>query len=213
MANSNKVSGLTPVAYLNGADWDGRGRLYHIDSGNTNAFYVGDPVDLVAGVETVAGEALGLPTISIGQVGAPNVGVVLAVGLAFRGGPYINPNDLTKVWRPAATQSTAWFALVADDPNIIFEIQEGGSGTKLTVTSTSKNANFALAAPATGVAYSGAFLDNGTAPAGNAAYNLQLLGLAQRLDPGSGAYNTYGAFAKWWCTLQNHRYKAGVAGI
>src|SRR5205807_2539354 len=164
MANTNKPSGLTPVRYLSGADWDGRGNLYHIDSGDTHAFYPGDPVDLVAGVETISGEALGLPTISVGVAAAANVGVVLAVGIAPRGGPYINPADLTKVWRPAAAQSVGWFALVADDPNIIFEIQEGGTGTLLTVAATSKNANFALAAPATGVAVSGAFLDNGTPP-------------------------------------------------
>ena len=215
MANSNKPSGLTPVAYLNGADWDGRGRLYHIDSGDTNAYYVGDPVALQAGTETVAGEANGLPTLTVGQVGAPNVGVVLAVGSNPRGGPYINPNDLTKTWRPAAAQSGPWFALVCDDPNVIYEIQEAatgyGTGTALTVAATSKNANFVLHAPATGSTQSGAVLDRGTAPAATLALNLKLLGLAQRYD--NGAWNTYGLYAKWLCLLNNHYYRAGVVGI
>lgn len=218
MANSNKPSGLTPVAYLNGSDWDGRGRLYHIDSGDANAYYIGDPVSLQAGTETIAGEANGLPTLTIGQVGAPNVGVVLSVGTSARGGPYVNPVDLTKSWRPAAATTVPWFALVADDPNIIYEIQEAaagppayGTGTALTVAATSKNANFVLHAPATGVSLSGAVLDRGTAPAATLAYNLKLLGLAQRYD--NGAWNNYGLYAKWLCLLNNHYYRAGVVGI
>lgn len=211
MANSNKVQGLTPVKYLNGADWDGQGRLYHIDSGDTNGYYVGDPVSLKTGTASLTGEDNGLPTLTVGQVGAPNIGVVLAVGTSPRGGPLINAVDLTKTWRPAAAQTVPWFALVSDDPNVIYMVQEGGTGTLLTVAATSKNANFALAAPATGVSISGAFLDNGTAPAANLAYNLKLLGLAQIYD--NGAWNAYGLYAKWLCILNNHYYRAGVVGI
>ena len=210
MANTNKVQGLTPVKYLNGADWDGKGRMYHIDSGDTNPYYPGDPVSLKAGTATLSGEDQGLPTLTVGQVGAPNVGVILAVGSNARGGPYIDPTNLTLTYAPA-TKTKAYYALVADDPNIIYMIQEGGTGTLLTVTSTSKNANFALAAPATGVAVSGAFLDNGTAPAATLAYNLKLLGLAQLYD--NGVYNAYGLYAKWLCLLNNHYYRAGVVGI
>ena len=211
MANTNKVSGLTPVRYLNGADWDGRGHLYHIDTGNTNAFYPGDPVALAAGVATVAGEDYGLQSITVAVAGSTCVGVVLAIGTVPRGGPLINPADLTKTYRPGGAQTVPYFALLADDPNIIFEIQEQGSGTVLTVAATSKNANFGLAAPATGVAVSGAYLDNGTAPATTSTYNLKLLGLAQRYD--NGIWNTYGLYAKWLCLLNNHSYRTGVAGI
>ena len=211
MANTNKVSGLTPVRYLNGADWDGRGQLYHIDTGNTNAFYPGDPVAIAAGAATVAGEDYGLQTISIGVAGSTCVGVILAVGTVPRGGPLINPADLTKTYRPSGAQTIPYFALVADDPNIIFEIQEQGSGSVLTVAATSKNANFATAAPATGVAVSGAYLDNGTAPTTTSTYNLKLLGLAQRYD--NGIWNTYGLYAKWLCLLNNHLYRTGVTGV
>ena len=71
----NKPQGLTPVKYLSGNNWDGRGRMYHIDSGDTNAYYVGDPVSLKAGTATITGEDAGLPTLTVGQVGATNVGV------------------------------------------------------------------------------------------------------------------------------------------
>ncbi|CAM5998762.1 unnamed protein product [Sphagnum balticum] len=189
-------------ATVQSANWDGKGRLYHIDSGDVNAYYVGDPVSLKAGTATIAGEDLGLQTLNVGQVGGTNVGVVLAVGTIGRGGPYIDPNNLTLLSAPAA-KSKPYYALVADDPNIVFEIQEQGGGTVLTVAATSKNANFALAAPATGVNLSGAYLNNNTAPATTSTYNLKLLGLAQKIDPATGLYNTYGTYAKWWCLLNN----------
>lgn len=212
MANIAKIAGLTPVKYLNGANWDGRGTLYHIDSGDANAYFVGDPVSLKAGTATIAGEDMGLQTLTVGQVAGTNVGVILAVGTIARGGPFINPNDLSKTSAPA-TKTVPYYALVADDPMTVFEITEKGAGAVLTVAATSKNANFALAAPAAGVVVSGAFLDNGTAAAATATFNLKLLGLAQKIDSGSGLYNTYGLNAKWWCLLNNHFYAPGRAGI
>jgi hypothetical protein len=213
----NKPQGLTPVKYLSGNNWDGRGRMYHIDSGDTNAYYVGDPVSLKAGTATITGEDAGLPTLTVGQVGATNVGVILAIGTTPRGGPYIDPSNLgygsQVVTGAPATKIKPYYALVADDPNIIFMIQEGGGGTALTVAACSKNANFALAAPATGVMYSGAYLNNNTAPATTATYNLKLLGLAQVIDSSTGIYNTYGPYAKWLCLLNNHYYMPGRAGI
>ena len=131
MANTNKVQGLTPVKYLNGADWDGQGRLYHLDSGDTNAIYVGDPVALKTGTATIAGEDAGLQTVTVANVSGTNVGVVLAIGTNARGGPYIDPTNLTLTYAPA-TKTKNYFALVADDPNTIFMIQEGGTGTALT---------------------------------------------------------------------------------
>lgn len=212
MANINKVSGLSPVRYLSGANWDGRGHLYHIDSGDTGAYYVGDPVGLKAGVATIAGEDVGLQTLTVAPVGGTCVGVILAVGVNARGGPYINPNDLSKTSAPA-TKTVPYYALVADDPMTVFEIQEQGSGSRFTVAATSKNANFALAAPATGVVVSGAYLDDGTAAATTSTYNLKLLGLSQKIDSSSGLYNTYGLYAKWLCLLNNHYYLAGRTGV
>lgn len=217
MANQNKVSGLTPIKYASGATYTGGGNLYHIDSGDTNAYYIGDPVSLKAGTATIAGEDAGLQTLNVGQVGAANVGVIVAIGITPRGGGYFDPSNLGYGNTPAtyapATKTKPYYALVADDPLIIFEIQEQGGGTTLTVAATSKNANFGLAAPATGVMVSGAYLNNNTAAATTSTYNLKLLGLAQKLDPSSGLYNTYGNYAKWWCFLNNHYYLTGRTGI
>lgn len=197
MANINKVAGLTPVKYLNGAKWTGQGNIYSIASDNTDAMYVGDPVTLSG-----TGDTLGIPGIGIGVAGATCVGVIVAVG-TIREGAYINPADLTKVYAPA-TKASVYYALVVDDPNVVFEIQE--SGTALAATDIGLNANFVIAAPSTGGVLSGTYLGNSTKNT-TSTLNLKLLGLARRSD------NVFGTYAKWNVLLNNHVFRTGVAGV
>lgn len=212
MANVNRLNGFTPVGYLNAADWDGRGRIYAIPAANTNALFVGDPVSLIAGADPT----YYLPCIDRGGVGAATVGVIIAMQKTIQNvrggqGPYVDPTNLnTILFRPASAQSVAYYALVADDPNTVFEVQEqatGGAGTNFTQTSASKNANFAFNTPGQPPYYSAAFIDNGTAAATTATLNVRLLGLKQSID------NAPGAWQRWWCLLNNHAYRTGVAGV
>lgn len=201
MANANKPTGLSPVKYLGGADWDGKANMYFIDSANGSAFYPGDLVDLSGDGDTVRG----IPGIALATAGNPAVGVLLAAGINPDSGPYIDPNNLTLTNVPA-TKTQAYYALVVDDPNVIFEIQELGTGTQLTSAAIGLNANIVYGAPATGVKYSGTMLDNAT-EAVTSTLNLKLLGLQRRLD------NAFGAYAKWLCLINNHRYRAGITGV
>jgi hypothetical protein len=209
MANANRVNGFTPVGYLNGADWDGRGRVYAIAAAVTNAIGVGDPVKLVAGADAT----YYLPCIDLGAASAPLIGVVLAIGTNPKGlGPWVDPTQLNNIlFRPAGAQAKQYYALVADDPQIIFEAQDyaaAGAGAPFTQTAATKNANYnTLGAPAAPGYLSQAFIDNGTAAAANATYNFQLLGLKQAID------NAPGNYQKWLCRINNHFFKAGVAGV
>ena len=129
----------------------------------------------------------------------------------------IDPNNLTLTSVPA-TKTQNYFALVVDDPNVIYEVQETGAGTtaatSLTYTATSKLASFVYGAPATGVAVSGTTLDNGvssghTPETGTTVTNgffLRIMGLSQKIDPQTAQYNTYGLYAKWNVKLTNHVY-------
>jgi hypothetical protein len=226
VTNINKPSGLTPVKYLNGADWTGGGNIYYIDSTDTNAYYPGDLVSPVAGLDQWSG----IPGITLTVSGTNTIvqGVAIAFGASptttssLRGGPYIDPTNLTLTYAPA-TKTKNYFALVVDDPNVVFEIQETGAGTTagtaLTNTSITKNAYFVYGAPATGVYISGTTLDNGVSsthvPATTAAspYFLRMLGLAQKLDPQTANYNFYGLYAKWWVKLNNHAFGPSVVGF
>lgn len=204
MPNFNKPSGLAPVKYLGGADWDGKVNQYYIAAADTNPFYVGDLVvlnntaDATRGIQGV--------TLATGGTGA-SVGVIVAVGANPDGGPYVNPNDLTKVFRPTGAQAIPYYAAVVDDPNVIFEAQEDGVGGTIAAASSSKNVSFIYAAPAAGVMVSGTMVDSSTVGTGN-TLNLKLLGLQRRYDQGS--LNSYGAFAKWLCLINNHQYRSGI---
>lgn len=199
MANSNRPSGLSPVKYLNGADWDGRGNVYCLLAANTDPIFVGDPVALGGSSDTS-----GIPSIALCAAGATAVGVVVAVG-TNPGGPFADLNDLTKTSAPA-TKAQNYYALVCDDPNVIFEIQEVGTGTQLTATEVGMNANFVNGTPGTGVKLSATQVDN-TTEAVTSTLNLKLLRLSRRAD------NAFGAFAKWEVLLNNHAYRTGVAGV
>jgi hypothetical protein len=225
VTNQNKPTGLTPVKYLNGADWDGRGNIYFINNADTNAYYPGDLVSPTAGLDQWSG----LPTVHLTVSGTDALvaGVVIGVGASpsttssQRGGPYVDPTNLNIINIPA-TKTKNYFVLVADDPMTVFEIQETAVGTTATAlgyTAVTKNAYFVYGAPAAGVALSGTTLDNGItsghAPAVTAAspYFLRMLGLAQKIDPQTVGYNYFGLYAKWWVKLNNHMFGPSVVGL
>lgn len=197
MANVSKPAGFAPVKMLSGADWDGRGNLYSIDSGDGNAFYQGDLVKLSG-----TGDTKGIPGVTLGTAGATAVGVLLAAGIFSPGGPYVNPNNLGTLVVPA-TKAQNYYALVVDDPNVIFEIQEGGSGTLLATTNIGENIDILYAA---GTVLSGMTINNGAHDT-TSTRNCKLLSLVQRAD------NAFGIYSKWWVMINNHSFRAGITGI
>lgn len=230
--NPNKPAGLAPVAGLGSSlgGFAGIGNIYAIAPGDTAGYWPGDLV--VPG--TTAGNTFGVGFDPIGNpivtkyVAAstnPVVGVVQAVGIDPTGAQWINPNILGgaaanypfagpggATYRPAAAQSTYFYALVLDDPDIIYEIQEGGAGTNLTNTPTHYNFDVVVANPATiGVtAQSGTVLNN--ASGGTAAtLPLRLYRFVQRVDNGfTTSPATGGGGQKWLVKLNNHVFNAGI---
>lgn len=208
--NPNKPAGLSPLRYLNSAKYDGKVNTYAITAANTNPFYVGDLVSLATG-----GSPLGIPNITLTAAGSnPAIGVVVAVGL-LPYGPYINTNDLSKTARPTGAQTQIYYAAVSDDPNIVYEIQEGGAVTNLTpATALSKNASIVYAAPAAGVFVSGTQLDGNTVSTATATLNLKILKFVQRIDnnfvtvPATG-----GGGQKWEVIINNHTYGRGTGTV
>lgn len=199
MANANRPSGLSPVGYLGAADWDGRGNIYYVPSTASNALYIGDPVALAG-----SADGSGIASVDLATAGSTMLGAIIGIGVSPNG-PFIDFNDLSKISAPA-TKTQAYYVLVADDPNTVFEIQEVNSGTALTATEVGLNANFVYAAPATGARLSGVVLDN-TTEATTSTLNLKLLGLVRRAD------NAFGLAAKWRVLINNHSFRTGVAGI
>ena len=199
MANANRPSGLSPVKHLITGAFNGQGNIYSIAAGDTNGYAIGDPV-----ASSGTADANGVAGITLATAGTGNAirGVILGLGTSESG--IFNPNNLNSTVRPAAAQSTAWYAIVADDPNIIFEVQEVGTGTALAATDVGNNAN--LASGTNNGYQSGWQLSN----AGLATTNtlqVRILGLSRRSD------NAYGYYAKWLVKINNHELAAGTAGV
>lgn len=202
MPNVNRPSGLSPVQYLGGADWDGKVNIYSIAAADTNAFYPGDPVILDG-----SADVNGIPGVTLATVGAnPAIGSIVAIGTNAKGGPYINPNDLSVTNRPSGAQTPVYYVAVADDPFILFEVQEDSIGGALAAADTGRNIALVAGTPATGVKVSAWQIDS--SDAGATGSNVKLMRLVQRLD------NAFGAFAKWLVLINNHPYKSsGTASL
>lgn len=206
MANVSKPCGLKPVGYLGGSNWNGQARIYYVPIANGTALYVGDPVTRL----TASGDANGIPSVAIGVAGSAVCGVIVGVLPTFPGVSLQGTTiDLTRRSLPV---STAGYVLVADDPNILFEIEEGttagAAGTALTASAIGNNANFIVLAGPSTVSDSGTLLDNATENT-TSTLNLKIMSLAQRED------NAFGTRAKWVVKINNHQYGShtGTAGV
>ena len=178
MANANRPSGFTPVQYLNGSTWSGQARLYSIAAAYATALYIGDPV-----ISSGTADVNGVPGIVLGAATGALRGVIVGLG-SSEGLPanIINPNV---AYRPAAAQTTDWYAMVVD---VIFAIQEESNGTAIAATQIGLNT---IPVIGTGNGFISGWLlssSTGATPATTATLQLRLMGLVRTSDNGFGAY-------------------------
>lgn len=209
MANANRPSGFSPVQYLNGAPWNGQARLYSIAAAYGTALYIGDPV-----ISSGTADANGVPGVAIGATTGALRGVI--VGLSNSGGTIannygagniINPN---LIYRPAS-DANLWYAMVVDDPNVLFEVQEESNGTQLAATEVGLNQ---ISKSGTGNGYLSGWMipsATGATPNTTATLQLRLFGLSQR----PAGTNVFGAYAKWLVQINVHElgHGTGAAGV
>lgn len=199
MANTSRVNGFRPIKYLNGAAYNGQFTLYFIPSTDGTATFVGDLVKLETTGDTAAagGNALGVRTVIQAAAGDAGVGVVV--------GFKVDPTNLNTPQYRAA--STGRYVMVADDPNLLFEVQTS-NGT-LAVADVGLNASIAVAAGSTTTGASGMTLDVGT-KATTATLTLKVMEFTQRPDND----NTV-ASSKAVVKINNHQLgsSTGTAGV
>jgi hypothetical protein len=192
MANVDTPFGLRPVRYLSGAPYNAAVNHYSTATGDSTAIYIGDPVILSGTSQTING--LVYSDVDQAATGDVIVGVVVGVMPITRD---------SLLYRAASTQR---ILLVADDPNLVFEIQEVSGGTALAANDIGLNANFVVAAGSTYTGMSGVELNNATEATTN-TLDLKIVGLANRTD------NEIGEHAKWLVRINRHQYANQVAGI
>lgn len=199
MANVNKPMGLLPVQYLNGAPWNGQARVYSIAYDYATAIYLGDPV-----VSSGTSDTNGVPGIEIyGGTGAIR-GVV--VGIGRYESLMANPSNLNITYYPAGGDGNTnpWYALVVDDPNVLFQVQEHANGTQLAAANVGLNT---LLYAGTGNGYvSGWQLSSATDATPNTTNTLavRLFGLVRVYG------NAFGAYAKWLIQINVHELGHGL---
>lgn len=198
MANANKPSGLSPVQYMNGSPWNGQARLYSIAASYNTALAIGDPVDMSGTADTN-----GVPGIVLATAGNTNPIVGAIVGLGKYEGGIFNPQNLDQIIRPASDPAV-WYAMVADDPHILFEIQDIGTGTPLAAVDVGLNVDLVAG---TNNGYVSGWLLNNAAKAVTATYQMRLMGLIRRQD------NAIGQYGKWLAKINLHRLGDNSAGI
>jgi hypothetical protein len=106
-------------------------------------------------------------------------------------------------YRAASTQRVLY---VADDPNLLFEIQEVGRRHGAHANDSGLNANFAVGTGSTVTGYSAMEINN----VGEAVTNtldLKIIGPVNRPD------NAIGENCKWLVRINRHRYVDQLAGV
>jgi hypothetical protein len=194
---TNAPAGLQPVRKLDGSAWTSSLNSYQIANDYSSTLFTGDPVAISADGVLVRGTA-----------GSSFLGV-------FQGCKYVDSSGVVKFqafWpgNPGILTGSTVEALVLDDPNVIYTIQEtnasGAAGTPLALADRGLNANFLYTAGSTATGQSAVSLNNAS-EADTSTLNLKIIGL----DPTPG--NALGSFANWLVMLNNTQYRGGVTGI
>ena len=212
MANISKINGFRPVKHVTGAPYNGQSNIYAVAASDNTALFVGDVVKLAAdanahGVQYVTAHAAG-----VAGTGQPALGVVVGVintkldpvtGNMSGGSISLD----TPVYRPA---STAQYVLVADSPDLIYEVEAtaAGSAYAFAVADVGQNANIFAGAGSTSTGNSAHSLnlsDKGTA----ATLPFKITGVAAKVGN-----EVTGNYTKVNVQINNHQFKSvGTVGV
>ena len=212
MANTSKINGFRPVKHVTGAPYNGQANIYGVASGDSTALFVGDVVKLAAdgnaaGIQYVTAHAAG-----VAGTGQPALGVVVGVintkldpveGRMSAGTISLD----TPVYRPGSVEQ---YVLVADSPDLIFEVEAtaAGSAYSFAVADVGQNANIFAGSGSTSTGNSAHSLnmsDKGTA----ATLPFKIVGVSKKIDN-----EVTGNYTKVLVQINNHQYKSvGTVGV
>jgi hypothetical protein len=178
MANVSRINGFRPVMHVDGSPWNGQVTRYFASGSDATAIYNGDLVKLAA-VSDTQGQALlggfnstvgGTPGVTKFVAGTDSSAVGVAVGFM------INPLNLNSPQYRVA--STAMYVLVADQPDVVYEVQYNGV---ILATSFNKNVNVVDGGGSAVTGFSGEQADS-TSVATTPTLPLKIRGAVQKVD-------------------------------
>lgn len=202
MANLDAPRGLNPVRYQSGKAYTGATARYRKEA--SVILGIGDPV-VLTGSSSTAGtnnaDRDGIPLVTRAAAASGTItGVVMSMEIDSSG-------DRETHNKHMAAADTG-YVYVADDPDLIFEIQEDSDGNNLVVGDVGEGVDIAVANANTSTGYSNVEIDSSTSAAqsGNAD-QLRVMQKVQRED------NALGANCKWEVLINEHTYKAAATMI
>lgn len=192
MANVDAPTGLTPVRHLSGAPYNGAANRYYFAAGDSTAAYIGGLVKF-AGSADANGVASVTANVATGDA---VIGVIVGIEPV---------TDESTIYRAASTER---YVFVADDPTLVFKVQEDSVGGALAAANVGNTADLTgFTAGSTTYGYSSIEIDSSTATAsGDGTEDVLIVGLWQSPD------NAIGTNAKWLVRLNNHAFVDGFAG-
>lgn len=191
MASVSRINGFRPVKTVSGAPYSGKANLYFVPSSNSDVIMVGDAVKLAGDARA----ASGAPTVA--RCGATDIPIGVVVGILFSGVanevtnvPNVS-NLNTPIYRVASTDR---YLLVADDPQLVYEVQYAGTSVAAaTITANvGLNGQFTTTAGSTTTGSSGMQLDS-AGLATTSTLPLKIVGFPARPDnvPGDVYFSYY----------------------
>lgn len=194
MANVDAAFGLRPVSYLGGAAWTGAARKFYIPATDTDAAaYIGALVKMTGGADA---DGIAAVTANVSS-GDAVVGVVVGVEPVTADSAIYREN------------STARYVYVADDPNLLFEVQEDSDGGALSATAaggTCTLTGFTSGSTVTG--RSSIEIDSsGLSETADTDDDVLIIGAVQAPD------NAIGNYCRWLVRLNNHAYVDAATGV
>ncbi len=197
MANADTPRGLRPVRYQGGACYTGAANMYYIPATDSTAVYLGGLVKLAG-----SSDADGVASVT-GNVSTGNSVVGVVVGFDPDKGAGAGGRDST-IYRAASTER---YVYVADDPNLIFSVQDDASATLAAgnVGNVADLTAFTSGSTTTGLSSIEISATTATA-SGDGTEDVLILGLERLPD------NSIGDNAMWLVRLNNHTMIDGNTG-
>lgn len=190
MANADYAFGLKPVRRFSGGSYNNAVRRYSCPSSYATSLFPGDPV-----IKTGTSDAQGYSEVNLATNGGSITGVVIGF------------EDVPSMTLGYGAASTVRAVLVADDPELLFEVQEDAVGGTLGLASVGLNCDLIAAAGNTANRVSGWMLDTSTA-ATTATLQVKIIEFQHRADN-----EIPSAKSKILVKINKHTELAGVAGI
>ena len=185
MANTDTPRGLWPVGYASGAPYNGAANRYYVPASDGTAIFVGDLVKLGG-----SADADGIPSAIQAAAGDTVIGVCVGV---------VAVTHESTTYREASTER---YIFVADDPELLFSVQEDSVGGALAAANVGQNADVVVGSGSTFTGFSGMELDSSTAATGTAQLRIV------RLDPKPD--NEIGTNANWLVRIVEHRSRTAT---